>query len=120
MGCFQCICRMEGLQSFIRAKIMLGKQQMHTLKTASAFTALALQLCHCLLPVQVNEEAEEVIPQLNHALLHVGLELTAVMNLGGIKHAHVSHRNLYAPEGRARNLLHHLEILVCVMAKLKI
>lgn len=47
--------------------------------------------------VQVNEEAEEVISQLNHGLLHVGLELTPVMNLSGVKHTHVSHRDLYAP-----------------------
>lgn len=82
-------------------------------RTAYTSTTFKLQLCHRLLPVQVNEEAEEVISQLNHALLHVGLELTPVMNLGGIKHTHVSHRNLYAPEGRARNFLNTQQNLVC-------
>lgn len=80
----------------------------------TAYTSMfMLQLCHHLLPVQVNEEAEEVISQLNHALLHVGFELTPVMNLGGIKHTHVSHRNLYAPEGRTRNFLNTQQNLVC-------
>lgn len=75
------------------------------------FTAVKLCLCKRLLPVQVNEEAEEVISQLNHGLLHVGLELTPVVDLGGVKHTHVSHRDLYAPEGRGRNLLPHLRLL---------
>lgn len=53
-----------------------------------------------------------MISQLNHGLLHVGLELTPVMNLSGVKNTHVSHRDLYAPEGRVRrNLLHHLRFL---------
>lgn len=104
---------MDGLQSFISARIMLEKPQRSTLRTAYTSTTFKLQLCHCLLPVQVNEEAEEVISQLNHALLHVGLELTPVMNLGGIKHTHVPHRNLYAPEGRIRNFLNTQQNLVC-------
>lgn len=32
MGCFQCICKRQGLQSLIRAKIMLKKQQIDALK----------------------------------------------------------------------------------------
>lgn len=104
MGCFQCICKMEGLQSFIRAKIMLEKQRKEAFKRkARTFTALTLCLSKRLLPVQVNEEAEEVVSQLNHGLLHVGLELTPVVDLSGVKHTHVSQGDLYAPEGRGRN-----------------
>lgn len=51
------------------------------------------------LPVQINEEAEQVVTQFDHGLLHVGLELTTVVNLSGIQHAHVSHRNLHVPAG---------------------
>lgn len=72
----------------------------------------ALRLClgKRLSPVQVNEEAEEVISQLNHGLLHVGLELTPVMDLSGVKHAHVSHRDLDAPEGGREQ--HHYPVCV--------
>lgn len=91
---------------------MLEKQQIDALKgMACTFTAFRLRQCKRLSPVQVNEEAEEVIAQLYHGLLHVRLELTPVMNLSGVKHAHVSHRDLYAPEGRGEKLLHHLRFL---------
>lgn len=49
-------------------------------------------------PVQVDEEAEQVEAQLNHRLLHVGLELTAIVNLCGVKHPHVAHGHLQKPE----------------------
>lgn len=63
---------------------------------------------HCLLgasvvdqsqdhAVQINKEAEEVVTQFDHGLLHVGLELTSVVDLSWVKHAHVSHRNLHVP-----------------------
>lgn len=48
--------------------------------------------------IQINKEAEEVITQFDHGLLHVGLELTSVVDLSGVKHAHVSHWNLHIPE----------------------
>ncbi len=51
-----------------------------------------------LSPVQINEEAEQVVTQFDHGLLHVGLQLTSVVDLSGVKHAHVSHRNLHVPE----------------------
>lgn len=47
--------------------------------------------------VQINEEAEQVVAQFNHGLFHVGLELTTVVDLSGVKHTHVSHRHLYVP-----------------------
>lgn len=50
-------------------------------------------------PVQINEEAEQVVTQFNHGLLHVRLQLTAVVDLSGVKHAHVSHRYLHMPAG---------------------
>lgn len=50
-------------------------------------------------PVQINEEAEQVVTQFNHGLLHVGLKLTSVVDLSGVKHAHVSHRNLHVSAG---------------------
>lgn len=101
---------MEGLQSLIRAKIMLEKQHAHALKTGRARPRRAFERAR-LLPVQVNEEAEQVIAQLNHGLLHVGLELTPVVDLRGVKHAHVPHRDLYAPEGRGRLSLHEFGCL---------
>lgn len=93
----QCICRMEGLQSLIRAKIMLGGAQTRVTGEERG----GRRRLNGVPPVQVDEEAEQVIPQLDHGLLHVGLELTTVVDLSGIKHAHVPHRNLHAPEGRA-------------------
>lgn len=51
-------------------------------------------------PVQVNEKAEQVVAQLDHGLLHVRLELASVVDLGGVKHTHVAHRNLQVPSGR--------------------
>lgn len=53
-----------------------------------------------LSPVQINEEAEQMVAQLNHGLLHVGLELSSVVDLSGVKHTHVSHWNLNVPAGR--------------------
>lgn len=50
-----------------------------------------------LSPVQINEEAEKVVTQFNHSLLHVRLELTSVVDLSGVKHTHVSHWNLHVP-----------------------
>lgn len=47
--------------------------------------------------VQVDEEAEQVVAQFNHGLLHVGLELTPVVDLSGVEHAHVPHGNLHVP-----------------------
>lgn len=47
--------------------------------------------------VQINEEAEQVVAQFDHGLLHVGLELTPVVDLSGVKHAHIPHRNLHIP-----------------------
>lgn len=47
--------------------------------------------------IQVDEEAEQVVPQFDHGLLHVGLELPSVVDLSGVKHAHVSHGNLHVP-----------------------
>lgn len=50
-----------------------------------------------LSPVQVNEEAEQMVAQFNHGLFHMRLELASVMDLCGVKHAHVPHRNLQVP-----------------------
>lgn len=47
--------------------------------------------------VQVDEEAEQVVAQFDHGLLHVGLELAAIVDLRGVKHAHVPHRHLHVP-----------------------
>lgn len=52
-----------------------------------------------LSPIQIDEEAEQVVTQFDHGLFHVGLELTPVVDLSGVKHAHVSHRNLHIPAG---------------------
>lgn len=56
-----------------------------------------------LSPVQINEEAEQVVTQFNHGLLHVGLELTSVVDLSGVKDTHVSHRNLHVPAGTTKS-----------------
>lgn len=66
----------------------------------------ALNICWEMLwfsPVQINEEAEQVVTQFNHGLLHVGLELTSVVDLSGVKHTHVSHWNLHVPVGSCTN-----------------
>lgn len=47
--------------------------------------------------VQVDEEAEQVVAQFDHGLLHVGLELTAIVDLCGVKHSQVPHRHLHVP-----------------------
>lgn len=47
--------------------------------------------------VQVDEEAEQVVAQFDHGLLHVRLELTAIVDLCGVKHSHVPHRHLHVP-----------------------
>lgn len=47
--------------------------------------------------VQINEKAEQVVTQFNHGLLHVGLKLTTVVDLSGVKHTHISHWNLHVP-----------------------
>lgn len=52
-----------------------------------------------LLPVQINEEAKQVVAQFDHGLLHVGLKLTPVVDLSGVEHPHVPHRNLHIPAG---------------------
>lgn len=50
-------------------------------------------------PVQIDEEAEQVVTQFNHGLLHVRLEQTPVVDLSRVKHSHVSHWNLQVPAG---------------------
>lgn len=50
-------------------------------------------------PVQIDEEAEQVVAQFNHGLLHVRLEQTSVVDLRWVKHSHVPHRNLQVPAG---------------------
>lgn len=47
--------------------------------------------------IQINEEAEQVVTQFNHRLLHVRLKLTPVVDLSRVKHTHVSHRHLHIP-----------------------
>lgn len=47
--------------------------------------------------VQINEKAEQVVTQFNHGFLHVGLELTSVMDLSWVKHPHISHWDLHVP-----------------------
>lgn len=54
----------------------------------------------CLIPVQVDEEAEQVVAQFDHCLLHVGLKLTSVVDLCGVKHSYVPQWNLNIPVGR--------------------
>lgn len=50
-----------------------------------------------LSPVQVNEEAEQMVSQFNHSLFHMRLKLASVMDLCGVQHTHVPHRNLQIP-----------------------
>lgn len=50
-------------------------------------------------PVQIDEEAEQVVTQFNHGLLHVRLEQTSVVDLRWVKHSHVPHWNLQVPAG---------------------
>lgn len=47
--------------------------------------------------VQVDEEAQQMVAQFDHGLLHVGLELAAIVDLCGVKYSHVPHRHFHVP-----------------------
>lgn len=62
-------------------------------------------------PVQIDEEAEQVVTQFNHGLLHVRLEQTSVVDLRWVKHSHVPHWNLQVPAGWNRSRWHTRQTL---------
>lgn len=76
------------LQSLIRARIMLqekSRMQHDTkLKTTENVQAQAIARVEMLAPVQVNEEAEQMVSQFNHSLFHMRLKLASVMDLCGV------------------------------------
>lgn len=47
--------------------------------------------------VQINKEAEQVEAELNHGLLHVGLQLPPVVDLRGVEDPHVTQWDLHIP-----------------------
>lgn len=67
------------------------------LKTTEHFQAEPIARVEMLSPVQVNEEAEQMVSQFNHSLFHMRLKLASVMDLCGVQHAHVPHWNLQVP-----------------------
>ena len=53
-------------------------------------TETHLSWTHENLPIQIYEEKNKIISQIYHAVSHMFLQLTAIMNLSGIKHSCVS------------------------------
>ena len=53
-------------------------------------TVTHLSWTHGNLPIQIYEEKNKIISQVYHAVSHMFLQLTPIMNLSGIKHSCVS------------------------------
>lgn len=53
-------------------------------------TGTHLSWAHGNLPIQIYEEKNKIISQIYHAVSHMFLQLTPIMNLSGIKHSCVS------------------------------
>ena len=59
-------------------------------KLHAVVTETHLSCIHGNLPIQIYEEKNKIISQIYHAVSHMFLQLTPIMNLSGIKHSRVS------------------------------
>ena len=66
-------------------------------------TATHLSCTHGNLPIQIYEEKNKIISQIYHAVSHMFLQLTPIMNLSGIKHSCVSSGDCKIP-ARSQNI----------------
>lgn len=41
-------------------------------------------------PIEINEKEHKAIPEMNHTIARVSLQLAAIVNLGGIVNPHIA------------------------------